>query len=182
MATKTIAKLTGNPSIEDIVGFLQIADSISNVEVYNTTPAETFANGVVFEASAHVGFTYTTYIGESEDRTLTIFENVFDKSENSSVGPFVPENYAYLSLGKSGRSEEIIILLAEQFGGFVIPNDEEEDEFLIVNGTNDFVLSPITQELFDSLENMNLKEKYKFVKLVEENRDKIETYLGAAAV
>jgi hypothetical protein len=193
MGVDTKAKLTSNPSYETIVEAMKTLPNFSNVRIETTSKAtmksyidrETKLTSEYFdEGHSYIMFDFKNDIDKDvETRSMFCIEKTYDKSENSCNAPFTPEQYAYLSLGAWGGSVQIMKDICGVLSGIVIPDDcadeDSEDYFEIINSKTEFVLDTKLQILFDSLTDMNVKEKYDFVHNIRDNQEKIALFLSA---
>ena len=190
MGVDTKGKLTSNPKFVEVLEFLKAQPNFTNVNMNNHREASTFtytnSQGEkvegISEALCYFEFFFTTSKGEKEHRSLFLMENAFDKTENSSLPPFITKPYLYMSLGKWGDSVEVMDIIAGEFGGAIIPNDcadEDADDFFhIINGKKSFVFPPKLDALFNSLTGMSISDKYKLVTLIEDNKKVIKDFVN----
>lgn len=193
MGVDTKAKITGNPSVEELVEGIKTLPLFSNVEITSYTPKKEtlYTNNdgeeasYLHEAMGWISFDFDNG-KEIENRQFFFIEDTKDKSPDSSLVPFTTTQHLYLSLGAWGASVEIMNEVASVFGGIVIPDDcadeEAENFFHIIDSKNNFVLEPTIKELFDTVEDMNPKEKFEFIKNISTHKTAIEKYLTSQKV
>jgi hypothetical protein len=189
MGVDTIAKVTGNPSVEVLVEGMKTIPAFSKVELVSYKEASTFeykeeSTGKTItapiEATARINVS-VTICDVTEERSIFVIEDTYDKTEGSSTAPFTTDHYTYLCLGHWGFSCETMESICGIFGGILIPDDcADEDStnfFRIINSDNKFVLDTETLNLFNSLKGMSAKDKLEFVKKIKDNKDILLDFL-----
>lgn len=79
-----------------------------------------YAKNVRIQISGMDDFCYIIFNWKGEDRQLSVFYNGNCKCDYQMI---YPHNAVYVSLGKWGMSDAIIMTLANKFGGFYCLDD-----------------------------------------------------------
>ncbi|MCP3656850.1 MAG: hypothetical protein GY766_18475 [Herbaspirillum sp.] len=107
MGVDAKAILTSNPSPIQVMRFLNELDHVTKVSI---TPTYSTAGN----------FVYVNATWHKEDRNIACFYDGECKCDYETV---FPHNACYVSIGKWGMSDAVIMALVKEFGGFYMLND-----------------------------------------------------------
>lgn len=191
MATKTIAKITSNPTVDEIVAYLNTQDNVISAEVSLHTPSKTseFTNKegqkeeYIEEAMTWFNLEFVNSEGTSEHREIFVISDTYDKSVDSSINPHISDKYTYLSIGMFGSSVEIMDLIAKNFGGYVIPDDcadcSKDNFYHTIESISSYSMPEVDKAFMEVLDAADAEQKYKLFKLVSDNQEVIFDYLSS---
>lgn len=114
---------------------------------------------------AEINYGYFTFKYNGEDRQFWIFRNSYDY-----------EGKTMFDLGAWGHAVEIMRMLGESLGGWLIENDcDNEEKYYIEKIDSDIFVKTNKQKLYSVIaENIGYDNTEKVLKFIMENKEKIE--------
>ena len=186
MGVDTKAKLTSNPTYIEVMEMLKSLNEVSNVKIEILEEPQNksyFKDGEKIEyfdeGICRIGFIYKNTDGVEEKRSICLIPT---KDTHKDDIPFVSEKYLWCSLGMWGSSVEIMTKIVKSFGGFIIPNDCEDeynkDFFIAYNTEKNKIFKNETIELFNSLNGVSITNKIEIMRIIENNSELFKTYIN----
>lgn len=122
---------------------------------------------------------YVNKGGEIENRSLSV---IVESSDNNLMIPGLGD-HTYLSLGKWGESVELMTILLNHFGGFLIPDDcacngDRPDTYQFIEGSMSQIFTDAESELLSDIgfDGIEITEKLRFFELLKQHKDAINKF------